>query len=420
MHVEDHEWNIKMTNSEHHENWDLAGSWEPVRTGDEVAIAQAYEAARGRCPVQRVTLPGGANFWAVIARDEVAEVLNQPGVFSSAIANFGTAPRIPLELDPPVHAGYRRMLNRLINQSVATTLEPEIRRYVVEALVPFIANGGGNLVPLATEIPLRVLCRLLGAPEEDWKVILETQAKLVPADSLNIKEGAAAARFALLKPVTDYALSLIARSKAQPGDDLVSRLLVTTLEDRVLTEDEVYRIVVLLLLAGHETTKSAIAGSTFLLTRHREVQEKLRADPGLIAQAVEECLRLHAPVQGLNRVAARDVEIAGVAIKKGEHVVPVYGAANLDGSAFESPALFSLDRKPNHHFTFGHGIHTCIGAPIARLEIRIFLEELLSRTSTVELNDIVERRVNWPEVAFQHLNIEVVPTPRKVDERVPR
>jgi cytochrome P450 len=398
-----------MTNSEQCAIWDLAEAWEPVRTGNELAIAHAYEAARNRCPVQRVNLPNGAHFWAVIAKNEVEEVLNRPDVFSSAIANFGTAPRIPLELDPPVHGGYRRTLNRLINPSVAAWLEPEIRRYVVESLVPFIANGGGDLVPVATKIPLRVLCRLLGAPEEDWKVILETQAKLVPADSIVIKEGAAAARLALLKPVTDYALTLIARSKAHPGDDLVSQLLATTLEDRVLTEDEVYRIVVLLLLAGHETTKSAMAGSTYLLTQHPTIQEKLRADPSLMGQAVEECLRLHAPVQGLNRVAAHDVEIAGERIKKGDHVIPVFGAANLDESAFESSTVFSLDRKPNHHFTFGRGIHTCIGAPIARMELKIFLEELLSRTSAVGLDDTVERRVNWPEIAFQHLNISVVP-----------
>jgi cytochrome P450 len=407
-----------MANSEEREIWDLAQTWEPVRTGNELAIGHAYETARNRCPVQRVHLPSGAKFWAAIAKKEVEEVLNRPDVFSSAIANFGTAPRIPLELDPPVHGGYRRTLNRLINPSVAALLEPDIRRYVVEALDPFIANGGGDLVPLATKIPLRVLCKLLGAPEEDWQVILATQEKLIPGDSVVLKEGAAAARLALLKPVTDYAHTLIARSKAQPSDDLVSRLLVTTLEDRVLTEDEVYRIIVLLLLAGHETTKSAIAGSTYLLTQHPTIQEKLRADSSLISHAVEECLRLHAPVQGLNRVAVRDVEIAGITIKKGDHVVPVYGAANMDESAFESSSVFSLDRKPNHHFTFGRGIHMCIGAPIARMEIKIFLEELLSRTSAVGLDDAVER-ANWPEVAFRHLNISVVRVSAEADQRAP-
>ena len=401
-----------MTNSEPSEIWDLAQAWKPVVTGDEAAMTDAYEAARSRCPVQRVQLPNGASFWAVIAKKELEEVLNKPDVFSNAVANFNTAPRIPLELDPPVHGSYRRMLNRFINPSVAALLEPEIRRYVVEELEPFMANGGGDLVPLAAKIPLRVLCKLLGAPEEDWKVIFDTQTALVPADSVNVKEGAAAARFALLKPVTDYALLLIERRKAQPGDDLVSKLLAATVDERVLTEEEVFRVIVLLLLAGHETTKSAMGGSAYLLTQHPTIQQKLRADPSLIPQAVEECLRLHAPVQGMNRFAKQDIEIAGITIKEGDQVIPVFGAANMDEAAFECPALFSLDRKPNHHFTFGRGIHMCIGAPIARMEIKVFMEELLSRTSNIELNDDVER-ANWPEVSFRHLNIRVAPAQSK-------
>jgi cytochrome P450 len=386
--------------------WNLPVDWERAQESSGGAIDPVYRERRSQCPVQRIRLANGNETWAVIGQSEVTTVLMDTVTFSSAQYLMGPELLIPIELDPPQHGSFRRVLNRLISSRTAVALEPTVRSHAESLLKPFVMAGGGDLRPLANELTLRTLCALLGVSDQEWQVVHESQSALTASDIAKVDVGTVAARFAGIRPMMDYAQTLIDRKRVQPGEDLVSGLLAAEIDDRRLTDKEILQIMVLMLMAGHETTRTAIEGSTLLLASHREVQQRLRADFSLIPGAIEECLRVEAPVQALNRKAVKDVELAGRRIAAGDQVMPVYGAANFDPEAFSCPATFDIDRKVNRHFTFGRGIHTCVGAPIARMELRVFWEEMLSRTSEIRFVGRVDREM-WPDSTLRSLRIEV-------------
>ena len=369
-------------------------------------VSAAYESAQRKCPVHQLMLPDGGKFWAVIGEPELDTVLKDAAQFSSAIYHFGNEPAIPIEMDPPQHTEFRQLLNKFINPASSKLLESDIRRYVIEALEPFVAAGGGDIAPLARALPMRVLCRLMGIPEAEAAELARTQVQLAPADMVATGEAAAQARFAGLIPVLEYGRKLIAARRIKPEDDLVSGLLEGQIQGRPITDEEVLQMLKLLLLAGHETTGGAIAGATLLMAQHPDAQSTLRANTDAIPRAVEECLRVEAPVQTLDRKVVADIELGGVAMKAGDVVMTMYGAANFDERKSKCPADFDIDRRPNQHLTFGRGIHACLGAPIARMEIRIFLEEILARTSSINLRSL--RRNRWPDLSPALLDVELI------------
>lgn len=369
-------------------------------------VSAAYQSAQRKCPVHQLQMPDGGKFWAVIGEPELDSVLKNHAQFSSEIYHFGDQPAIPIEMDPPLHTEFRQLLNKFINPASSKLLESDIRRYVIEALVPFVAAGGGDIAPLARALPMRVLCRLMGMPDDEAAELARTQAQLAPADMVATGEEAAKARFAGLIPVLEHGRKLIAARRAKPEADLVSGLLEGVIQGRPITDDEVLQMLKLVLLAGHETTGGAIAGATLLLAQHPESQSKLRADTEAIPRAVEECLRVENPVQTLDRKVVADIELGGASMKAGDVVMTMYGAANFDERKVKCPANFDIDRRPNQHLTFGRGIHACLGAPLARMEIRIFLEEILARTSSIKLRSL--RRNRWPDLSPALLDVELI------------
>jgi cytochrome P450 len=199
-----------------------------------------------------------------------------------------------------------------------------------------------------------------------------------------------------------YVEKLVASRRLEPRDDLVAGLAAATVDGEQLSDDFVVGMVMLVITAGHNTTTSALGNSVLALARDHPLQQRLRAQPELLPAAIEEWLRLEAPQQSMRRVATRDVELGGHHIAAGERVELVFGAANLDPNVVESPEAFFLERSPNRHLSFGRGIHSCIGAPLARLEIRVLLEELLSRTGHFDLTGSVHR-TPWPRLGVQSL-----------------
>ena len=370
-------------------------------------VANAYGQLQQKCPVQRMSMPDGSTYWAVLGSAELESVLKDHVTFSSAIVHFGDMPSIPIELDPPRHTHYRRILNAVLTPAVVKSVEEHYRRYVVEMLTALIAEGGGNVVPGAKALPLRMLCRILGVPDEEWKSLQMTQTDLVPRDMISDQNNAATDRLAGLVPVLEYAMKLIQQRRAAPADDVVSKLLASNVDGVPITDQEALQMMMLLLLAGHETTGNALSGCVLLLAQYSDVQQSLRDNPEKIATAVEEILRTEAPVQTLDRITTRDTEIAGQKIAAGDKLLTLFAAANSDKCVFAEPEKFDPARTPNRHYTFGRGIHTCVGAAFARMELRVFIEELLSRTQSLTVRDGFTRD-RWPVLGLTRLDVAVV------------
>ena len=186
--------------------------------------------------------------------------------------------------------------------------------------------------------------------------------------------------------VARFARHLIAQKRVEPEDDLLSRLVQAKDDDRQLTEDELVSMVILLVFAGHDTTMHLIANGVLALLRHPEQLNRLRAQPALIEPAVEEMLRFCGPIQATKPAYARQaVEVHGVAIPKGAAVMPLLGSANRDPTVFPDPDVFDIDRTPNRHLAFGHGVHYCLGATLSRLETRVAINNLLARNPNLRL-----------------------------------
>jgi len=197
-------------------------------------------------------------------------------------------------------------------------------------------------------------------------------------------------------------LALVEERRRHPGDDIISGIVHGDPELPALDDEAVAGIVMMLLSAGHNTTTSAISNLVLRMAEEQTLQDRLRSDPALIPAAVEETVRIDAPQQGMRRVATADTELGGRQISAGELVWLVFGAANVDPAAAECPSEFSLDRSSNRHHGFGRGIHFCLGAPLARLQVRVVLEELLGRTSAITLAGPVSRP-DWPRLGVTAL-----------------
>ncbi|MBB2914054.1 cytochrome P450 [Streptosporangium becharense] len=385
-------------------DWSPREEWGPVREDRVPGATGAYADARSRCPVARSDVFGNA--WVVLSRDLVNEVALDTRTFSNVLPLFGVR-RPPLESDPPEHTRYRRWLNPYFGKERLDALEPRVRAVAGEMLAGLAAEGRADFAArFSHPFPTRVLCMLMDLPDEDWELINAWSQKVDRAGGQEAP--GSAARSAVGAELEPYMAEIIARRRTAPGDDVISGLLQAETDGVPLPEEAVVGIVMLLISAGHNTTTGGIGSAVLRLARDPELQERLRADPSLIPAAVEEVLRLDAPQQAMRRVATREVVLGGRRIRAGEGVWPVFGAANLDPDALADAAEFRPDRRPNRHAAFGKGIHLCIGAPLARLQMRVVLEELLARTSSFKVAGQVERP-DWPRMGVDRLPLRLTP-----------
>jgi unspecific monooxygenase len=253
------------------------------------------------------------------------------------------------------------------------------------------------IADFAYPLPVIIICEMLGVPPADhqrfqgWSRAL---ARGLDPDFLQPVE-ALEQRYEVILAFHDYFRELIARRRVQPEDDLLTALVQAEELGDVLTEDELLATCTLLLVAGHETTVNLIGNGVLALLRHRGQLERLAAAPALVRSAVEEVLRFDPPVQFDGRVAMADVEIDGLTLEKGEQPMLILAAANRDPAQFEDPDRFDIARADNRHLSFGHGIHFCLGAPLARLEGQLALATLFRRLPGLELAvDVPEYKEN--------------------------
>jgi cytochrome P450 len=340
---------------------------------------------RHRCPVAWSDRMSG--FWAVSRYDDVVAIARASERFNnSGGPQFGTS-RPPLEVDRPEHTFFRRVLQPHFSKERVALLEPTVRGYVAEMLAPVLEAGEGDLAEvLSYPLPARTLCLWLGLPDEEWSYLKGVSEKLFYAEEGRGDDSVT--RNACSEELYDYARRLVRDRIASPrdrGSDLISGILGASDGVHTVDEGSCVELVRLLLTAGHNSTTGGIGNSILRIAQEPDIQRRLRAEPALIPSAIEEFLRLETPVQAMPRWPNEDVELHGRSLAAGQMVMLFWAAANRDPEHFAEPDRCILDRSPNEHVTFGRGIHRCIGIDLARLEIRVAVEELLVRTEWIEL-----------------------------------
>lgn len=339
-----------------------------------------YDRLLHECPVLRGSMLG--NPAVMISRyEDVVFALRHPEIFSSA-DNVGLAeqPMIPVEVDPPRHTAYRRLLNPQFVPREIERLGPEVRRIVNELIDTFAPKGACDLhEDFATPLPSGIFLALMGLPREDLPQFLRWRDDSIRPDvEPGDFEGAQRIREATARAISDYFRQAIEERRQQPDDTLFSKLVRFEIDDTPLSEAELLGMAHLLLLGGLDTVTATLDCMVAYLATHPEERQRLVDDPECIDGAVEELLRWATPVMGIPRLLTEDVELGGVQLRAGDKVTLVLGAANEDEEVFGAPAV-DFDRNPNRHLAFGAAHHLCLGAHLARLELRIALEELHRR-----------------------------------------
>lgn len=363
-------------------------------------INSVYHDLRTKCPVAHSDQHGG--FWVLSRFNDIYAAMHDPKTYSSAegitVPSFGNVrPLIPLEVNPPEHGKYRRLLQPLFLPAEVAKLELNIRTITNTLLDSFVDQGTCDLATdFALRLPQTVIARLIGVPENYYGKFDEWVEGLAGEEKGDRKARAAAEMYECLS-------GLMAERRKEPRDDLISRLLAADIDGERLTDEEILDITFVLLPAGFETTATVMAHALWYLAEHPDAQVRLRTNPALIPSAVEEFLRYYTPNRSIARTLHADVELHGQQMRKGDKVIVLLPSANRDEEEFPEADQCILDRKENQHIAFGTGIHTCLGLHLARLEIKVALEEFLRRIPEFRVPEggkIVRRSgLVWPVIS---------------------
>ncbi|MEU6339858.1 cytochrome P450 [Streptomyces sp. NPDC046977] len=292
-----------------------------------------------------------------------------------------------LDLEAPDHTRIRRLVSKAFTPRTVERLTPTVQRLAGELVERLVAEGGGDLIAAVAEpLPVAVIAEMLGIPARDRHLLRPWSADIVGMFELNPTEEAARRAVRASEEFSEYLRELIAERRKAPGEDLISALIAAHDEGDRLSEQEMVSTCVLLLNAGHEATVNTTGNSWWTLFRHPEQLAALRAAPEeLLPTAIEELLRFDTPLQMFERWVLDDIEVGGTVIPRGSEVALLFGSANRDPERFADPDHLDLTRPDNPHITFGAGIHYCLGAPLARIELAASFSALLRRAPRLEL-----------------------------------
>jgi cytochrome P450 family 130 len=377
--------------------------YDPTTVEFQDEPLEVFRSLRDEHPVYRNE---ELRFWALTRFDDVWRAVHDHETFASDPAHFAAEPAEPTALmakammdfgifylDPPRHNRLRALMSTAFTVRRVAALEPEVRRLTRSLLDGLVDRGACELVhDFAAPLSTTVIGELLGVPEDErwqfrlWAEKLEQRPPDVPADV------AAAQAFEARDQIFEYLCELVAARRRHPGDRLIDGLVAAEVDGERLTEHELLSMCFQIMIAGNETTAILISNGAARLAALPDQRRQLVADPGLIANAVEEMARYDSPtVQSPPRITTRDVTLHGTTIPAGHPVLLVWMAANHDEREFDHPARFDVARKMDRHLGFGHGLHFCLGASLARLETRVAFEELLARVPDWELDGPPQR-----------------------------
>ncbi len=324
--------------------------------------------------------------WGLSRYQDVVEVSKRPDQFRSG---DGSRPNTPndssmINQDDPRHTRQRRLVNKGFTPRRVAAQEPHVRAIVAEILDTVAPLGRCDFTQdVAVPLPMIVIAEMLGVRREDRHCLQHWSDVLISgSDGPQYVSGEVLGAYV---EFCEYQRAIIAERRAAPRDDLISILVHAEIDGERLTEEELLAESLLLLVGGNETTRNVISGAMEALIRNPRERARLRANPSLLPLAVEEFLRWVTPILNMRRTATRDIELHGQTIRAGDQVLLMYGSANRDERVFADPQRFDVAREPNNHVAFGFGPHFCLGASLARLEIRVMFEELLRRLPDIEL-----------------------------------
>jgi cytochrome P450 family 142 subfamily A polypeptide 1 len=319
--------------------------------------------------------------WGVALHEDVTEVSRRPDLFCSGQSSRPDAPAIPsmINLDDPAHRRRRGLVNKGFTPRRVADHEPRIRALCRELIARARAKGRFDFVAdVAAPLPMEMIGDLLGIEPGDRGMLQRWSDDLIAGTSVSAPPEALAGAMAAFGEWNAYARRVIAERKARPRDDLMSVLVHAEIDGARLAEEDLVQEGLLILVGGNETTRHVLTGGCDALLRHPEQWRLLAAEPARIPTAVEEMLRWVTPIQNMNRTATRDVALRGRTIRAGQKLLLLYPSANRDERVFREPFRFDVTRDPNPHVAFGFGAHFCLGASLARLELRVLFEELLA------------------------------------------
>jgi cytochrome P450 len=306
-----------------------------------------------------------------------------------------------LENEPPTHGRLRRLVSTAFGRGHVERLRPwiaDLSDRLTDELCAKIADHGSAdvLQHVAGPLPIEVIAELLGVPVQDRALLQPWSNAIVKMYEYGLAEDRQRAAERAAEEFVAYLRDLVALRRKQPGDDLVSDLVsVTDTDGAKLTEDELVATAVLLLMAGHEATVNVIGNGVLALMRHQDQWRRLVADPSLLPSAVEELIRYDSPLQLFERTATADVEIAGHVVREGDKIAALLGAAARDPEVFDDPDAFDIGRSPNQHLGFGAGVHYCLGAPLARIEVEAAVGALARKLPGAVLAGEPRRRAEF-------------------------
>lgn len=396
----------------------------PERLGRLIASPKAYARQksllaglrwlRANQPLGRIETEGFDPFWLVTKHADISRIIRQHELFHNgdrahtlvprasdemARALTGGSPhpiRTLVHMDEPDHSKYRRITQSCFTQQSVGSLEHGIRA-IARASIDRMAERApvcDFVRDVAIHYPLRVLMQILGVPEQDEPQILKLTQELFASEDVDLGHGESGSGdparhakelFRLLREFQAYFVPLMDRRRATLAQDLASVIANAEVDGKPINHFEAVSYYVIVAAAGHDTTSSSISGGLWALCENDDAFNKLKADAGLIPRFVEEAIRWTTPVHHVMRTATADVELRGHRIARGDWLMLNFLSANRDEAAFDQPNRFRLDRNSSGNALFGQGVHTCLGQHLARLEMRIFFEELLKRLASVEI-----------------------------------
>jgi cytochrome P450 len=394
---------------------------------------ETFELLRRQAPVHWYDWEHGKGFWSITKYDDIVTVLKDWRTYSSETGATALEDLDPdqlearqsmLDTDPPDHTRLRSIVNKGFTPRAVAAYEELLRELTRQILDDALPKCEFDFVEeVAKQLPIQVLCRILGVPLEDDEQLIDWGDKMIgntdpdsgglhPASPESAKYRLYPFRSPAAMEVFEYGHRIATERRKNPQDDLVSKLVTWEDEDgRVLTEREFDTMFLLLVVAGNETTRQSIAHGMLALIEHPEAMERLREDASVMTTAVEEIMRWSSPVIHFRRTATAATELRGVPIKAGDKVITWLISGNYDEEQFPDPQTFDISRKPNNHVTFGRGgPHFCLGAHLAKLETRIMFEELLPRLASIELTGPTRRVQSNFTNAYKAMPVRVTQT----------